>query len=100
MIGRAEVDSGTEITFDSIEVHFVGERTPHVVECVTDITTSRDFRTNEETLQILHKSCGEEEGQPEALVIKPLEIPVAEIESLVLRVGEERTTVTPEELLE
>ena len=100
MIGGTTVKRGTQVEYESATIHFTDGRTPRVVDCVTDFTKSRHLRTGEEALQILHKSCEGEGRNGGALVVKPLEIPLSEIDHLVLRNGRDETVADPRDLVD
>jgi len=100
MIGDTATKGGIEVEYDSATVHYVDDRKPRVIDCITDFARSRHFRTGEESLQILHQSCEGERGHPSAFVVKPIEVPLSEIDQLVLRKDGHSTTTAPEDLLD
>lgn len=100
MIGKTAVRDGIEVEYDTVTVHYTDERKPRGIDCVTDFARTRHFRTGEESLQILHQSCEGGRGHPSAFVVKPFEVPLSEIDHLVLRKGKEKTAVDPEDLLD
>lgn len=91
---------GIALEYDTVTVHYTDEREPRVVDCVTDFAKSRHLQTGDEALQILHQSCAGESRNTGILVVKPLEVPLAEIDHLVLREGGEEAVVEPDELIE
>lgn len=99
MIGGTTVKRGIEVEYDRVTVHYTDERQPRVVHCVTDFARSRHLRTGEEALQILHQSCEGPGRNTDTLVVKPLDIPLAEIDHLVLRNEEDETVAEPDELI-
>jgi len=99
MIGDTAVKGGIEVEYDSVTLHYADEREPRFIDCVTDFARSRHFRTGEASLQILHQSCEGERGHPSAFVVKPVEVPLSDIDRLVLRTDGHTTTTAPEELL-
>lgn len=100
MIGDTAVKGGIEVEYDSATVHYTGEKEPRVIDCVTDFAQSRHFRTGEASLQILHQSCEGERGHPSAFVVKPVEVPLSDIDHVVLRKDGHTTTAAPEELVD
>lgn len=98
MIGETTVKRGIEVEYDAVIVHYTDDREPRVVDCVTDFAKSRHLRTGEEALQILHQSCEGEGRNTGTLVFKPLDVPLSEIDHLVVHDGQGKTVVEPTEL--
>lgn len=88
-----------DVEYDSVTIHYTDGRAPRSVDCVTDFTRCHHLQTGEDALRILHKRCEGEGRQGGTLVVKPLDVPLSNIDHLVLDDGQDGTVALPEDLL-